>query len=423
MNTPQKVAYNTVAQLIGKAATTITTLLLTILITRRFGPAGYGDFTVMMAYAALFYIVADFGLNAIALRDFAADESKIVKYFRNLTGLRLVMAAVLFVLGALALIFFPYSRLVKVGILIGLLTIFTQALYTTANAVFQVKLRYDLSVLASILGSVVILVLSFLTMERGGGLVSVVGSYVVGGVVMVGVSLFFVGRLMGAGGVGRVGGVGGGGGDFGLWRYLFVSALPLGITTIFTVVLQKADALLLSVMSGSEAVGLYGVSYKIFEFALVFPTFFVNSVYPILVRHSQNGRERLLRTVKLSGMFLFAVSVVGLTVGWVLSPLMIRLVAGPEFVESVRALRLLLLGLPIFYLSALFLWLMITLGRQRQIPFIYAFGALVNVVLNLIFIPRYSFYGSAVITWTSETLILGLLVCFSVRCLRGVTPA
>ena len=120
-----------------------------------------------------------------------------------------------------------------------------------------------------------------------------------------------------------------------------------------------------------------------------------------------------MKTVKLSGMFLFAVSVVGAVVGYLLAPLMIRLVAGPEFGESVRALRLLLLGLPIFYLSALFLWLMITLGRQKQIPFIYAFGALANVVLNLIFIPRYSFYSSAVITWTSEFLILVLLVYFS----------
>jgi O-antigen/teichoic acid export membrane protein len=172
------------------------------------------------------------------------------------------------------------------------------------------------------------------------------------------------------------------------------------------------------VLQGSEAVGLYGVSYKIFEFALVFPTFFVNSIYPILVRHYKDSRERLLRTVKLSGMFLLAVAVVGSLVGFALAPLMIRLVAGPEFGESVRALRLLLLGLPIFYLSALFLWLMITLGKQRQIPFIYAFGALVNVVLNLVFIPRYSFYASSVITWTSEALILGLLIYIGRKALQ-----
>ena len=408
MNIKQKIAYNTLAQLVGKAATTITTLILTVLITRRFGPSGYGDFTIMLAYSALFYIVADFGLNAIATRDFASDESKIARYFKNLIGLRLVMAAVLFGIGTFVLIFLPYSGFVKTGVLLGLLTIFTQALYSSGNAVFQTKLRYDLSVLASIFGSLTILILSFLALSRGGGLLPVVGSYVVGGGVMVAVSLFFVRRLVGAVGVAR---------ELDLWRYLFAAALPLGITTIFTVVLQKADALLLSVLSGSEAVGLYGASYKIFEFALVFPTFFVNSVYPIMVRRFGESREKLMETIKYSGLFLFAVSSVGAVVGYALAPWMIRVVAGPEFVESVRALRLLLLGLPIFYLSALFLWLLITLGRQKQIPFIYAFGAIVNVVLNLILIPRYSFHASAIITWTSELLILGLLVFFSRKAL------
>ncbi len=409
MNTKQKIAYNTAAQLLGKAATTLTTLILTVLITRRFGPSGYGDFTIMLAYSALFYIVADFGLNAIATRDFASDENKIAYYFKNLVGLRLVMALGLFAVGALTLAFLPYSGFVKTGILLGLLTIFTQALYSSGNAVFQTKLRYDLSVLASIFGSAAILILSFVVLSRGGGLLPIVGSYVMGGVVMVGVSLFFVQRLTRAVGIAK---------DLKLWRYLFMAALPLGITTIFSVVLQKADSLLLSVLSGSEAVGLYGASYKIFEFALVFPTFFVNSIYPIMVRRFGEGQEKLMETIKYSGLFLFAVSVVGAGVGYFLAPFMIGVVAGPEFVESVQALRLLLLGLPIFYLSALFLWLLITLGKQKQIPFIYAVGAIVNVVLNLILIPRYSFHASAVITGTSEFLILVLLVFFSRRALK-----
>ena len=409
MNTKQKIAYNTAAQLVGKAATTLTTLILTVLITRRFGPSGYGDFTIMMAYSALFYIVADFGLNAIATRDFSKDESKIPTYFKNLVGLRLAMSLALFAIGALALVLFPYSRFVKIGVLIGLLTVFTQALYSSTNAVFQARMRYDLSVLAAIFGSVAILVLSFLTISRGGGLLPIVGSYVVGGLVMVGISLVFVRKLTGIVGVAK---------DLGLWRYLFMAALPLGITTIFSVVLQKADALLLSVLSGNEAVGLYGASYKIFEFALVFPTFFVNSIYPIMVRRFGEGREKLMETIKYSGLFLFVVSILGSVVGHFLAPWMIRVVAGPEFVESVQALRLLLLGLPIFYLSALFLWLLITLGKQRQIPFIYAAGALVNVVLNVVLIPRYSFHGSAIITWASELLILGLLIHSSRKALK-----
>lgn len=409
MNTPQKVAYNTAAQILGKAATTITTLLITVLITRRFGPSGYGDWTIMMAYAALFYIVSDFGLNAIVTRDLSANETKTAHYFKNLLAMRLVMGFFLFGVGVLALALFPYSQFVKTGVVISLLTIFTQALYTSGNAIFQTKLRYDLAVLAAILGSLTILILAFWLVMRGAGLLPVVGSYVVGGVVMVVASLIFVRGLTGAVGLQF---------DLNLWRYLFMSALPLGLATIFTVILQRGDAILLSLIVGNEAVGFYGASYKIFEFALVFPTFFVNATYPIMVRHLKDGQERLLKTVKLSGLFLLAISVLGLAVGYFLAPLMIRVVAGPEFGESVLALRLLLLGLPFFYLSALFLWLLITLGKQKQVPVVYAIGAAVNLGLNLIFIPRYSFYGAAVITWTSELLILTLLVYFSRKALQ-----
>lgn len=418
MNTTQKIAYNTVAQIVGKAATTITTLLVTILVTRRFGPAGYGDFTIMLAYGALFYIVSDFGLNAIVTRDLSADETKTALYFRNLLAMRLVIGFFLFGIGILILTLFPYSKFVKTGVIISLLTIFTQALHSSANAIFQTRLRYDFSVLASILGSLVILILAFLLVLGGRSLLPVVGSYVVGGIVVVAASLIFVGRVTGAFRPATFANVAGWF-DLDLWRYLFISALPLGIATVFTVVLQRADALMLSVFESSEVVGYYGASYKIFEFALVFPTFFINSVYPIMVRHFKDGQDRLLRTVKLSGLFLLAVSILGSIIGFVLSPLIIRIVAGPEFGDSVLTLRLLLLGLPFFYLSALFLWLLITLGKQKQIPVVYGVGALSNVVLNLVLIPRYSLYAPAVTTWVSEALILGLLVFFSFRALRN----
>lgn len=409
MNTTKKIAFNTVAQVLGKAATTITTLLVTVIITRRFGPSGYGDFTVVMAYSALFYIVSDFGLNAIVTRDLSADERKTIRYFKNLLALRLVMAAVLFLLGVTALHLFPYSRFVKTGIIIGLLTIFTQALYTSGNAIFQIKLRYDLSVVASSLGSLAILLLTIFFVFSGRGILAVIASYVIGGLLMVLVSLLFIQKMTGAVGFEI---------DKKLWRYLFLAALPLGITTVFTVVLQRADALMLSLMTTSETVGFYGAAYKIFEFALVLPTFFINSVYPVMVRHLKESQQRLLQTVKLSGLFLFAVSVLGLVVGYFLAPLMIKIVAGPEFGSSVLALRLLLLGLPFFYLSALFLWLLITLGEQKQIPFVYAVGAAANIILNLIFIPRYSLYAAAVTTWLSELLILVLLVVLSFKELR-----
>ncbi len=401
VTTRHRVAANTAYQLIGKLATMVTTAAVTMIVTRRFGPDGYGDLTLMLAYAALFYIVADFGLNAIVVRTLSGEEEKISYYLGNLVCLRTLISAGLIFLGCVLLIFFPYTSYVKLGILVSLWTILTQAIYTSANAVFQTKLRYDLSVVASVLGSITTLVISLIAIYTGKGILAIASSYVFGGGVMVAFSYLLLKRLdiyfephL----------------DFKLWQNIFIAALPLGITTIFSVFLSKADTMILSLLSSRESVGLYGAGYKIFEVALVVPTFFANSVYPVLVRHHKEGIDKVLATTKTSGVFLFLAGLIASVGGIIFAPLAIRVIGGSGFSESILAMRLLFLGMPIFYLSALFLWLLITLGEQNVLPIFYGVGAVFNLLANLIFIPKYGFYASAVITWLSELLILGMLV-------------
>src|SRR4030067_2781705 len=103
------------------------------------------------------------------------------------------MALVFVALALLVGFFLPYNAaentgfgpVVKVGIAVASLTILTQALYTSANSLFQKKLRYDLSTIAAISGSLVILLSVILTTASGGSITQYVLAYVVGGVVTV----------------------------------------------------------------------------------------------------------------------------------------------------------------------------------------------------------------------------------------------
>ncbi|HLB60886.1 MAG TPA: hypothetical protein VJL83_04760, partial [Patescibacteria group bacterium] len=65
MSLPLKIAGNTLVQLIGKFVTAGITFLITLVIARTYGVVGYGDFTKMTAYASLFYLLVDFGMNAV----------------------------------------------------------------------------------------------------------------------------------------------------------------------------------------------------------------------------------------------------------------------------------------------------------------------------------------------------------------------
>ncbi len=61
---------------------------------------------------------------------------------------------------------------------------------------------------------------------------------------------------------------------------------------------------------------------------------------------------------------------------------------------------------------------MITQGQQKKIPFIYLTAAVFNIAANLIYIPHYGFWASAVITGLTEALVLIQVGFFALRELR-----
>ncbi|MFH1896282.1 MAG: oligosaccharide flippase family protein, partial [bacterium] len=195
-------------------------------------------------------------------------------------------------------------------------------------------------------------------------------------------------------------------GDRKMYQYILVSALPLGIAAITNPIIGKADTLLLSVLKDESAVGFYSLAYKIFEVFLVVPVFFVNAAYPYMVKHFKEGGARLLATSKKLGVVLFAGGLIALGLVWLLAPFMIRVLGGEGFEASILPLRILALSFPVFFVTNILLWHLITLGKRRAIPVIYWLAVIINIGANLVVIPHYSFVGSAVVNGLTEVFVL-----------------
>ena len=407
--TATKIASNTIYQIIGKFISMSITMLAVVIITRSYGREGYGAFSLMQTFPALFFVIVDFGINAIAARELSKDWSKANKYLGNILLIRLIFSLLIILLITFGLSFFPYSQELKAGIRLGLFILITQALFTTTNIFFQVKLKYDFSTISYTIGYLVILSLVLILSYLKANIMWVNFSYVVGGTMAFLMCLFFINKL----GVKPDFTI-----DKDLWKYLISSALPLGIMFCFSQASFKQDSLMVSAMklpqsyglNNTESVAVYALAYKIFEVFLVIPTFFMNSAYPILVRHMVEGKEKLkdtfskvIKFLLLSGLF---VGILGLLI----APIGIRILGGEGFNQSVLALRILSLGLFIFYLTQPISWLIVTLGYQSRLPFIYFLSAVFNVITNFIFIPKYSFYAASVTTILTEFVILILLI-------------
>lgn len=385
---------NTVSQLIGRAAGTLTTFVVTLIIAGQFGAIQYGEFIKVITYVSLFYIIADFGMNAIFLQH---DERE---YWPTLVSIRLLGSIVLMALALGILAVLPgsitqgYTPMVRLGILLLSPTILFQAMITSANGVFQKRFRYDQATYALIIGSAVTLalLLFFVFVLHTKHILAIVGIVGIGTTVTSLVSLLYAKNI-----VGRI--------PFVVTtnqvKQLLLPSVPLGITLLFNLVYFRADSIIITLFRSTSEVGIYGLAYKVFEVILVFPTFFMNAVYPFILK-TKNVRVIFNKTF----FFLLLSSVSALIIVWIGAPLLTYI--KQDFVYSVTVLRVLALSLPLFFVTSVTMWTLIALKKQKALTIIYGSSMLVNVIGNMLLIPTHGYIAAAWMTLVGEGVVLVL---------------
>ncbi|MBI4062301.1 oligosaccharide flippase family protein [Candidatus Gottesmanbacteria bacterium] len=394
------VATNTASQFLGRVVSSGAIFVASILIARAFGANGYGDFIKITSYIALFYLLADFGMNAIYLQRAEGREN----LWPTLFWLRVIGSILLVFLALAVLTFLPqgirqgYTSGVKLGIILFSPAIILQAIITTTNAVFQQKLRYDLSTAAVTAGAIVTVFLIWAVALSTSPLVGPIAStlaFLCGTLATALIGLIFVRRFV----IFRFAF------DREIARRLVVASFPLGLTLLFNQIYFRADSIILTLTRSTADVGIYGFAYKIFEVALVLPTFFMNSVYPLMLKNAgQSNGQQLRRMVKKSLVVLGVGALIVTALLWSVAPLLV--LVRPEFSESIGVLRILSLSLPLFFVTSLLMWTIVTMNRQGILIPIYGFSMVGNILANSFLIPSYGYVAAAWVTVGSEAVVL-----------------
>ncbi len=405
------IVWNMFSQIVGKLFGAGSTFLVTLLIARTYGAEGYGDFTKITTYIAFFYAFADFGLNAVYLQQARENKNAERDGWAGLLGLR-ILGSLFLIFAALAILaFIPqgrdqgYTSLVRLGIILFSPAIIFQTLLTSANAIFQKSLRYDFSSIAVGIGSATTLVLLWFIIGSGvgaSGILLSVGSLLVGSLVTALIALWYAKKIVGEVVI-----------SFKSRQMLAIllPAAPLGLAILFNLIYFHVDSLILALTRSTSEVGIYGLAYKVFEALLVFPVFFMNVVYPLMLKTTVGdliaSRDKFQNLLHRSLILLLVISCVLTVIMWIGAPLLV--LVRSDFAASIAVLRILSLGLPLFFVSALFFWALIALEKQKALVAVYGISMVLNIVLNLIFIPRYGYIAAAWITIVSEGFVLLLL--------------
>jgi O-antigen/teichoic acid export membrane protein len=266
-------------------------------------------------------------------------------------------------------------------------------LITTANVLFQKTLSYHYATIALGLGSLISLVLVMLFPISS---TVAITSLLIGVSVTAVTSLFFASRI-------EVFSV-----RFSVvkMKTMLTDAAPLTLTLLFNLVYFRIDSVILTLTRSTAEVGVYNLAYKFFEFPLLFPVLFMNSLFPLLLKQT---KLTFNRTVKKAALILGGLGLCCTIAGLLFSPLLPLIRS--DFASVVPLLQALSLAFPFFFLSNLVMWILITKKLNQQLVYIYGTAMLINIVCNIVFVPMYGPVAAAVITILGEgfVLLLGVL--------------
>jgi len=402
MTIVRKIAYNTVvstgARLIGVALSLISIGL----IARYLGKDGFGSYSLVLAFLYTFDSLADLGLYSLMVREISkpgVDEKKVAS---NIFTIRMVALLVFIGIASIIVWFFPYTTEVKIGIMIAGVSFLFLSMGQVLMGIFQKYLRTDKSAIADIAGRVIQLVLIFACIKAGVGFYGVILALVASCFInflllfvfakkYINFSLEF---------------------DFAYWKQIIKSAFPIAVSIVLTLIYFKIDSIFLSLPminryspSPMADVGIYGIAYKILEGLIFFPAMFIGLIMPLLSNSALVDKEKF-KNIFQKALDILIIFIVPMTIGLLMLSLpIVILVGGSDFSASALVLSILTPAIAFIFLGNLFGSTIIDLDKQKTAAWIYFIGMIFNIVVNLIFIPKYRYIGAAWVTTATEFLV------------------
>lgn len=419
----KKIYTNTLAQIAGKVATAIISIGMIKIVTGYLDIAWYGLYSKIYNYLSIFAVIADLGLYTITVREltkYAEDERMVAKISSNILTLRTWSGLLIVVL---SLIIAPFlqgydSMMALLGIFIAGLFTLLGLINSSLMSYLQATLRTEFSFIANTsgklltFGMVIMFVWVFFPSSSD---ISEMNKYLLimlaglaWNMLMTWLTWWYANKWHPI----RFGW------DITYIKHILTLSLPYWIALFLNVIFFKADTILLSVMESSEiadtAVALYSLPMKIVEVGMMYGTVFLNSLLPVLTTAIEKKEQEKEKKLMNHALLLLGSAGLMITLSlFFLAPWVIEIISTNAYIHTtvmgytaVDAMRIVVWIFLVYFVSSLFTYSLIAHGEQKNMMYINAIIAFLNIIGNIIVIPMFSFIGSAWVTLGTQVLLL-----------------
>jgi O-antigen/teichoic acid export membrane protein len=380
--------------LLGKAMP----LVVFPVMVRALGPTAYGKVGFATAVAGFFALAASPGFSVYALREAARDERRVNFLVQHVLGARVVFAVVsyaLLIVFGLTLAprdFTTRLLLVLSGLSFLFNSVDTQWIFTARSRMWMVTLRGTVGQL--IYGGII---LALIRRPSDAWIVPVASALSV----LVGMLLIWLParrefRIPFPAFAPR------------MWRGFLSVCLILGLSSMMSMLYDQIDTVMLRYMRSATELGLYVASYRMMTIAMSFISILGTVFFPLLSEttgRNDNDEQRYLGWYWHASIGLALPIAIG---GFILAEPLTQFALGAAYAGAGTLFRWLTLTVVAGPLASYFGAQLIPSGRENKYLVAVVAGAVVNVVLNLLLIPRFGAIAAALTTALSQAVVAAI---------------
>lgn len=186
--------------------------------------------------------------------------------------------------------------------------------------------------------------------------------------------------------------------------------LPIVIIGVFSQLLSSMDQIFLKYFGYDYEVGIYAANYNLSEKSIfAFLAIYSSAFTPILYKSINKKNFNLLNQIK-KGLFQFLIIAIPIVVFLsIFSKKISYLLLDQKYVEGhwiipIIAIAGVLVGIASYYSEVL------TVSKQtKTLAILYGFAALLNFIINIIFIPNYGLKAAVIATFISY-FVLAIII-------------
>ncbi len=374
-----------------------------LLIVRNLGVDAFGQYSAVLAFAVVFYFVADLGLSPYTVREVARwrdSEDGLAQtnqIYSNVVYLRLILSVLATAITVVAAWWTGRPTVMIIAIVLSNLGLVLWALHGANSAVMSGLERVDLANGANVINQVVFIAAGTAALYWGGGYYGLIIASVLGTALMTVVSWRILRTMQ----------VHLAHPDLRRWLPLLAASLPFGIMTLAQNLSLNFDSVILNVTRGDVETGYYGAVYGLVFSAVVISNVLNTTLYPSLTRQSVNNSHLLSGIYQRALRYLMLISLPIAVGTWALADQIVPFLFKAAYLPAVPALQIIIWVVPFMFASEFLGYVVFIQGHERYAARAITLSTGFNVALNLVLIPRVGFMGAAVITVLTEIILVG----------------